>query len=110
MRIAIGGKGGSGKTTIAATLARTLARRGHTVTAIDGDPNYNLGTALGMGQDRLGELSRVPKEIMEVKEEGEHRSLVMTRPVEEIAAEYGMTGPDGVSLMVMTGVDHAGAG
>lgn len=110
MKIAIGGKGGSGKTTIAATLARTLARRGHAVTAIDGDPNHNLGVALGMGQTQLEGMSRVPKEIMEVKEEGEQRSLVMTRPVEEVAAEYGVRGPDGVSLMVMTGVDHAGAG
>lgn len=110
MKIAIGGKGGSGKTTISATLSRTLARRGHAVTAIDGDPNHNLGEALGMSREQLGGLTRVPKDIMEVQGEGEQRSLVMTRPVEEVAAEYGMTGPDGVSLMVMTGVDHAGAG
>lgn len=110
MRIAIGGKGGSGKTTIAATLSRVLARRGHAVTAIDGDPNHNLGEALGMSRERLGGLTRVPKEIMELKEEGEQRSLVMTRPVEEVTAEYAVAGPDGVSLMVMTGVDHAGAG
>ena len=47
---------------------------------------------------------------MEVKEEGDRRTLVLTRPVEEIEAEYGTEGPDGVNLMVMTGVDHAGAG
>ena len=53
---------------------------------------------------------QVPREIMEIKEEGERRTLVLTRPVEEITAEYGKTGPDGVNLMVMTRVDHAGAG
>ena len=110
MKIAVAGKGGSGKTTISATLARVLARRGLRVTAIDGDPNPNLGVALGMSQQRLGNLTRVPKEIMEVKEEGERRTLVLTRPVEEITAEYATTGPDGVNLMVMVGVDHAGAG
>ena len=110
LRIAVGGKGGSGKTTIAATLARLLARRGRGVTALDGDPNPNLGIALGMSQEKLGELVRVPREIMEIKEEGDRRTLVLTRPVEEVAAEYGMEGPDGVRLMVMTGVDHAGAG
>ncbi len=110
MKIAVAGKGGSGKTTISATLSRILARRGHRVTAVDGDPNPNLGVALGMSREQLGELVRVPKEIMEVKEEGERRSLVLTRPVEEITAEYATEGPDGVNLMVMTGVDHAGAG
>ena len=107
MKIAIAGKGGSGKTTIAATLARLLARRGHRVTALDGDPNPNLGVALGMGREQV---IQVPKEIMEIKEEGERRTLVLTRPVEEITAEYGTAGPDGVNLMVMVGVDHAGAG
>jgi CO dehydrogenase maturation factor len=42
MKSAISGKGGSGKTTIAATLTRILARRGLPVLAIDGDPNPNL--------------------------------------------------------------------
>jgi CO dehydrogenase maturation factor len=110
MKVAVAGKGGSGKTTISATLSRLLARRGHKVTAVDGDPNPNLGVALGMSRDRLEKMVRVPKEIMEVKEEGEHRTLVLTRPVEEITAEYATEGPDGVNLMVMTGVDHAGAG
>ena len=110
MKVAVAGKGGSGKTTISATLSRLLARRGHKVTAIDGDPNPNLGVALGMSEERLDDLTRVPKEIMEIKEEGERRRLVLTRPVEEIEAEYGAEGPDGVRLMVMTGVDHAGAG
>ena len=110
MKIAVAGKGGSGKTTISATLARVLARRGHRGTAVDGDPNPNRGVALGMGREQLERRGRVPKEIMEVKEEGERRSLVLTRPVEEITAEYATEGPDGVNLMVMTGVDHAGAG
>ena len=36
MKVAVSGKGGTGKTTIAATLARCLARRGYRVLAIDG--------------------------------------------------------------------------
>lgn len=110
MRVAVGGKGGSGKTTISATLARILGRRGRAVTALDGDPNSNLGIALGMDGERLGTMQRVPKEIMEVEEREGKRTLVLARPVEEISADYGMEGPDGVRLMVMTGVDHAGAG
>ncbi len=80
------------------------------MTAIDGDPNPNLGVALGMSREQLEALDRVPREIAEIKEEEERRTLVLTRPAQEITAEYGTAGPDGVNLMVMTGVDHAGAG
>lgn len=78
--------------------------------AVDGDPNPNLGVALGMSRDNLEKLVRVPKDVMETKEEGDTRKLVMARPIEEVTAEYAMSAPDGVDLMVMTGVDHAGAG
>jgi len=47
--IAVAGKGGTGKTTISALLARQLARRGEgPVLAVDADPNDNLADALGM--------------------------------------------------------------
>ncbi len=110
MKVAVAGKGGSGKTTISATLARLLARRGHPVMAVDGDPNPNLGVALGMSRERLEQMVRVPKDVMETKEEDGVRRLVMARPIEQVTAEYATEGPDGVNLMVMTGVDHAGAG
>ncbi len=110
MKIAVAGKGGSGKTTISATLSRLLARRGYPVMAVDGDPNPNLAIALGMSQDSRDKMVRVPKDVMETKEEGGTRRLVMARPIEEVTAEYAMPAPDGVNLMVMTGVDHAGAG
>jgi CO dehydrogenase maturation factor len=45
--IAIAGKGGTGKTSIAALLVRLLTQKG-SVLAIDGDPSSNLHTALGL--------------------------------------------------------------
>ncbi|MHB2023165.1 MAG: nucleotide-binding protein, partial [Mycobacteriales bacterium] len=44
---AVAGKGGVGKTTIAATAVRLLARSGCEVVAIDADSNPNLAVALG---------------------------------------------------------------
>ncbi len=49
MTIALAGKGGTGKTTLAALLVRYLTQRnGHTVLAIDADPSTNLNLALGL--------------------------------------------------------------
>jgi CO dehydrogenase nickel-insertion accessory protein CooC1 len=39
MKIAVSGKGGAGKTTLAALLAAELARHDYQVTVIDADPN-----------------------------------------------------------------------
>ena len=47
MKIAVTGKGGVGKTTFAATLARLYAQEGKHVLAADVDPDANLGLALG---------------------------------------------------------------
>ena len=47
MKIAVTGKGGVGKTTFAATLARLYAEEGRHVLAADVDPDANLGLALG---------------------------------------------------------------
>ena len=47
MRIAFVGKGGSGKTTMAAMFSRYLAELGNPVLAVDADINQHLGEALG---------------------------------------------------------------
>ncbi|MHB0884854.1 MAG: ATP-binding protein [Bacillota bacterium] len=53
MKIAISGKGGVGKTTIAANIIRYLAGRGLSVYAVDADPDISLGTALGIPDEEL---------------------------------------------------------
>ncbi len=106
MKIAISGKGGSGKTTISATLTRILARRGLPVLAIDGDPNPNLSQALGAGD---GEP--IPRSVVERREDESGASrLVLTKPVAEIVNQYGLKAPDGVTVLVGSRVDHPGAG
>ena len=49
MRIAVGGKGGVGKTTLAALIVRKLLVSGRTpILAVDADPNTNLPEAVGL--------------------------------------------------------------
>jgi CO dehydrogenase maturation factor len=50
VRIAFVGKGGSGKTTLAALFARHLAAQGRTVLAIDADINQHLAVTLGLDE------------------------------------------------------------
>ncbi len=109
MKIAVSGKGGSGKTTISATLTRLLARRGLPVLAIDGDPNPNLIQALGVGPGV--EIESVPRSVVERRtdESGQSRH-VLTTSVAEIVRQYGLKAPDGVTVLVGTRVDHPGAG
>jgi CO dehydrogenase maturation factor len=56
MKIALAGKGGVGKTTISASLARYLADGGERVFAIDADPNANLALSLGMSREQGGQV------------------------------------------------------
>ncbi|MDR2632105.1 MAG: AAA family ATPase [Treponema sp.] len=61
MKIAITGKGGVGKTTLAAVLARLYAEEGRTVLAVDVDPDANLGLALGFSERELEDITPVSK-------------------------------------------------
>lgn len=112
MRIGVAGKGGAGKTTVAATMARLFARRGFDVNALDGDPNPNLASALGLPPGEVARLTRVPREgVLEERIGPDQEStLHLTRPLEEVVAEYGAVGPDGVRMLTMTGLLGAGKG
>ena len=111
MRIAIAGKGGTGKTTIAETLARVLARRGREVLAIDADTNPNLAATLGIEATRARDVVGLPRTLMERRtlEDGTTKAVFAADP-ERVVEEYGVSGPDGVRLMVMGKVGHGGAG
>ena len=111
MRSAIAGKGGTGKTTIAGTLARVLARAGRRVIAVDADSNPNLAAVLGVPPERTREIVALPRSLLERRtdESGATRTVFAADP-EQVLHEYGVVGPDGVRLVVMGRVGHGGAG
>ena len=66
MKIAVTGKGGVGKTTFAATLARLYADEGRKVLAADVDPDANLGLALGFDDETLDSIIPITKNVPEL--------------------------------------------
>ncbi len=56
MKIAITGKGGVGKTTLASLLSHLFAAEGKKVIAVDADPDANLASALGIPRDKAEKI------------------------------------------------------
>jgi CO dehydrogenase maturation factor len=100
MKIAVSGKGGAGKTTISGTIARALARAGHTVIAVDADVNPMLGISLGLGMDTTERLAGIRQEL---SESGEHKKHEFT--VEGLIDRFAADAPDGVRVLVASKVD-----
>jgi CO dehydrogenase maturation factor len=103
MKVAVVGKGGSGKTTAAAVLARTLARRGEEVVALDCDANANLGLSLGIGEEETERLISI-RQAVDAGEEAH-----ATAP-DDLLARFGTDGPDGVRLAVVHRIDNPVSG
>ena len=62
--IAIAGKGGTGKTTVAALLIKFLSQKG-LVLAVDADPSTNLSQALGLPLDDTKTVGRIREKMAE---------------------------------------------
>ncbi len=111
MKIAIAGKGGSGKTTIAGILTRLLAERGQNVWAIDADSNPNFGVTLGVAPDTMKSAKPMPASILkEVALEGGKTAMQLAMPARQVAQEFGTRVSDRVTLLGMHTIEHAGAG
>jgi CO dehydrogenase maturation factor len=106
VKLAVAGKGGSGKTSISGTMARLLARQGHRVLAIDGDSNPNLALTLGIPMWGIDALPTLPRDLLRRTPEGAE----LTQTLEQVCDSHSLRGPDGVTLLVMAHPQHAGAG
>ncbi len=99
IKIAVVGKGGSGKTTTSGILARALARRGVSVVALDCDTNPNLGISLGVGDDETERLAAI-RQVLDDEGIGHAPSW------DELIDRFGSDAPDGVRLAVVSRIEN----
>jgi len=113
MKIAIAGKGGCGKTFIAAVIAKWFLLKEYSVLAIDADPAPNLALALGMD----------PGEAMQIVPVSENEDLIREKTetdfpgvyqlsfrVDDIVSRYAVITPSGVPILIMGTIHVAGSG
>ena len=115
MKLAISGKGGVGKTTLAALLAQVYADAGRQVLAVDADPSPCLAGALGF-PDELRALLHPIAEMDELIEErtgakpGTVGGFFTLNPrVDDIPERFSVV-HEGVRLLEMGSVDTGGSG
>ena len=113
MKIAVTGKGGVGKTTFAATLARLYAEEGKNVLAADVDPDANLGLALGFSEEELDSIVPISKMQKLIQErtgaDAMGQFFRMNPKVDDIPDLYAKT-CNGVKLLTLGTVETGGSG
>jgi len=111
--LAISGKGGVGKTTLAASLARLFADEGRAVIAIDADLDANLAAALGVPNAAdivpISQMKDLIAERTESGSEGYGKFFKLNPSVSDIPDRYSVV-HDGIRLMVLGVGKRGGSG
>jgi len=112
-KIAIGGKGGVGKTTVSAILAQLFARDGYDVLAIDADPDVNLASAFGLSKEHSPQPLIKMKELIAERTGTDKDTLgkyfKLNPMVHDVPQEYWIEAK-GLKLLVLGAITQAGGG
>ncbi len=113
MKLAIVGKGGVGKTTLTAALARRIAGDGRSVVAVDADPDGNLATALGVPEasvpTAIADMRELIMERTDAKDEGAGLMFKLNPKVDDLPERFSVDA-DSVRLLVLGTVELGGKG
>jgi CO dehydrogenase maturation factor len=116
MKVLVCGKGGSGKSTIAALLAGSMSKRGYEVLVVDSDEsNYGLHRQLGLElpsyfMDYFGGKKEMISKMMAAFPKGEKVELFDKRwGLEEIPRDY-LTQKGGIRLLAIGKIEDFGEG
>jgi CO dehydrogenase maturation factor len=115
VKIAITGKGGVGKTTLAAILARLYAGEGRKVLAVDVDPDANFGLALGFTEAEIAGITPIAKmkglieERTGAESDGLGKFFKINPKVDDIPDTYAVE-KNGVKFLIMGTVEKGGGG
>ncbi len=115
MKIAISGKGGVGKTTLAGTLARVIAETGHKVLAIDAAPDANLASAIGFSGDEVAQITPFAEMTDFIQErtgsqKGTYGGMFKLNPqVDDIPERFSLN-RDNLKLLVLGTIPEGGGG
>jgi CO dehydrogenase maturation factor len=113
VKVAIGGKGGVGKTTVCAIWAQLFAEDGFDVLAIDADPNANLASAFGIASQQSPEPLIKMKELI-AERTGTGKDAVgayfrLNPKVSDLPEKYWLEA-NGLKLLVLGAITQAGSG
>ncbi len=115
MKLAITGKGGTGKSTIAGIMAHYFNREGFRVLAVDADPDANLASALGLPSEQASSIIPISDQRELIRERTganprEFGQLFKMNPTVKDIPEKFCVDFQGIKLLVMGGARKGGAG
>jgi CO dehydrogenase maturation factor len=115
VKLAISGKGGVGKSTLAAALSLLMARRGMRVLALDADPDANLAGILGIPEEKQEHIVTIADQADLIEERTgakikKYGQIFKLNPeVSDISENYTVR-HEGVALLVLGAVSRGGGG
>ncbi len=110
MKIAVSGKGGAGKSTIAANLVHCFAAANMPVYAVDADPDANLGLVLGLDPVKLGALQPLIElqEVIAAKNAGGGTLVDLNPDVADVLERYVLR-EGAIRFLKMGGIKQGGS-